>query len=232
MHPRQQFLSRTACNDRGPAHQVRARPEKHENPAVPRRSGLEPAAHPKAVRPAWLQRGRRRREPLFAPLFAAALSARPLLARGPAFQAAGQDLSRQPGQPGRGSRPRRRRSDIDSPQGAADREQVARIINLLMAEEFGPCAVRRITEIMGQLAGAVPSPCGLRRIFLQEGKARVGVAECDHTTDDAVRARASCRTRSGPSSSGVHGTPSIPAGVLPSRSLRGRSNQRRIPKSL
>ena len=67
---------------------------------------------------------------------------------------------------------------------------------------------------------------------LAPAKAGVSVAERDHVMGDDKRARASSRTRRGSSSSGDQRSPSVWAGVLPSRRWRGRSNQRRTPMSL
>ena len=57
---------------------------------------------------------------------------------------------------------RRRVFDVYSPKRPTNGEKVLGIVNLLMAEEFSPSPVGGIAEIMGQLAGGVPTAGGLR----------------------------------------------------------------------
>lgn len=66
-------------------------------------------------------------------------------------------------------------TNLDGPERTADREDVPRVIDLLVAQELGPGAVRRIAEVVGQFTGGVPPARGLRRIFPQERKSWVCV---------------------------------------------------------
>ena len=77
-----------------------------------------------------------------------------------------------------------------------------------MAEELRPGTIRRVAEVVGQLARSVPPAGGLQRILPQKGKAGIGVAVGDHVAGDDANARASSRTLRGPSSPGDHPSPS------------------------
>ena len=151
----------------------------------------------------------------------------------------GFPLAIQPALPTAGQRRRRqvwllRRlvTDVHRPQCPANRQQVLRIEDLLVTQELGPRPVRRIREIVCQLARRVPSPHGLRRIFAQKRETGISVTEGDHVAGDGPSAAANSRTCRGPSSSGPQSPSSKCPGVFPLSSLRGRWNQRRTPTSL
>lgn len=145
---------------------------------------------------------------------------------GPAAPVPGHGRVRQP-------RPIRRLvADLDGPERPSNLRQIRRIDDVLVTKELGPCAVRRIAEILRQLAFRVPSSGRLVGVFPQKGKPAVAMPERDHVAGDALKESASSRTRIGPSSSGRHSRPRVCAGVLPASALRGRSNQRRTPASV
>ena len=93
-------------------------------------------------------------------------------------------------------------ADVHRPQCPANRQQVLRIEDLLVTQELGPRPVRRIREIVCQLARGVPSTRGLRRVSPEERETRIGVTKGDHVAGDAPRAAANSRTCRGPSSFG------------------------------
>ena len=222
LHGREQFRAWAAFLGGKPANKVRARSEERDDFAVPSGAGLEPPIHPPAVSACRAQRRGWRGDPVRA---RAIVSCRFLACR-PGLQPTRHRRLRQ------GGSKRRHFSDVYGPKRPANGGEVLGIADLLMAEELGPGSVGGIAEIVGQLAGGVPSPGGLRVVLAQKRKARVGVAECDHVKGDDTRERATCRTRLAPSSSGDQWPASSRAGGLPSRRLRGRSNQRRTPMSL
>ena len=141
---------------------------------------------------------------------------------------------------GVGQRGRRKAvlGQFDGPQRALHAGQVARVGDLLVAQEFGPRSRGRVGKVVGRpLAQPVPARLGLRSRQPEEAEAGIAVPEADapaHAASgcgpDSTAARA--RTRAAAASSGVHAAPSVCRGLLPSSWLRGRSNQRRIPKSL
>jgi hypothetical protein len=57
-------------------------------------------------------------------------------------------------------------ADVDRPHLAADRLQICRIVDLLVAQELGPRAVGGVGEVVDRaFALAVPSAGGLRRVL-------------------------------------------------------------------
>ena len=220
--PRQQVRAGPAVDGRGPADDVRA-PADSAN-TCPSRSG--PGWRPPSTRHPWAAPGCSAAD-------GAAMPSACSLCRRAACWHAGQ-VSGPPVSVSRGKIRSMRRdfADIDRPEGAADGGEVLRVADLLVAKKLRPGAVRRVAEVVGQLAGRVPPAGGLRRILPQKGKAGIGVAIGDHVAGDDANARASSRTLRGPSSSGDHSSPRVCAGVLPSSRSRGRSNQRRTPMSL
>ena len=221
-HLRKHFCTGTPLDGGGPINQVRSWAKEGKDLAVSRRAWLKATVYAPAACAVGKERRRRRSNPVCM----LAVLLRELLACGPGVTAASQGLGRQI------RLERRRFSDVYSPQRPTNSKDVPRVVDLLVAQELGPGSVGSITETMGQLAGSIPSHGGLRRILAQKGNARVCVAVCGHVTGDDTRARASSRTRCGPSSSGDQPSASIRAGELPSGRRRTRSNHRRTPMSL
>ena len=109
--------------------------------------------------------------------------------------------------------------DVHRPRCPANCQQVLRIEDRLVTQELGPRPVRRIREIVCQLARRVPSPRGLRRVFPKERETGVGVTKGDHVTGDGPSAVASSRTCRGPSSSGPQITVQQVRGRIPVEQL-------------
>ena len=216
------FCTGTPLGGGDPANKVGSRAKEGVDFAVSRRAWLKATVYAPAACAVGKERRRRRSDPVC--VLTVLLGE--FLACGPSVTAAHQSLGRQI------RLERWRLSDVYSPKRPTNGEKVFGIVNLFMAEEFSSGPVGSIAEIVGQLAGSVPSPGGLRVILVHKGKARVSTAECDHVKGEDTRERASSRTRRAPSSSGNQWPASSRAGGLPSRRLRGRSNQRRTPMSL
>ena len=220
--PGEEVRAWTAVDGRGPADDVRAAAEQREDLPVPVWAGLEAAIDAPSMGRAGLQCRRWRGDAVRV----LAIPPDGLLACRPSFQSTSQCFARQ------FRSMRRDFADIDRPESAADGGEVLRVTDFFVSKKLRPSAVRRVAEVVGQLARLVPPAGGLRRILPQKGKAGIGVAIGDHVAGDDANARASSRTLRGPSSSGDHSSPSVCAGVLPSSRSRGRSNQRRTPMSL
>ena len=219
---REQLFTWPPGDGGGPADQVGTSSEEREHLAVARRSRCRPSIDTPTMRSPFAQSRRRRgHSRLFRPM----LLREPLTCR-PAFGPAGENVISQIWFQ------RRLRTDVDRPYRTANRDNVPRIVDFLMAEKLRPCAVRSVAEIVRQLAGSMPSTRRLRSAFMQERKTRVRVTKRNHVAGENPRARASSWTFRGPSSSGDQPSASISAGVLPSNRLRLRPNQRRTPMSL
>ena len=219
---REEVRAGTAVGRRGPADDIRATTEQREDLPVAVRAGLEAAVDAPSVGRTGFQRRRRHGD-------AVGMFPMPpggLLACGPGVRSADQCFVWKVRSMRRGF------ADVDRPEGAADGGEVLRIADFLVANKLRPGAVRRVAEVVGQIAGRVPPAGGLRGILPQKGKAGIGVAIGDHVAGDDANARARSRTLRGPSSPGDHSWPSTCAGVLPSSRSRARSNQRRTPMSL
>ena len=136
----------------GPANDVRASTEQHEDLAVPAGSGPETAIDAPAACCARVQRRRRCGDPIHVlPVLLGCL-----LAGRPRFAPAQQRLPRQAGLI------RWRFSDVDGPERPPNGEEILRITNLFVAKELGPGAVRGVAEVVGQFARRVPTAGGLR----------------------------------------------------------------------
>lgn len=217
-----QIVAWPAFDGSGPTDQIGSGTEQCKDQAIASEIGLDTAIDSPAVRSAGVQSGRRCGDTSgFVPI---RLSELPACV--PTLRASGHNVTRKV------RLQRRRLTDLHGPKCAANGEDIPWIVDLFVAQELCPRAIRCIAEVVGQLVRSIPSTSGLRRIFAQEGKTRIRVSECDHVTGDEASARESSRTRLGPSSSGVQLSPSACAGVLPSSRLRSRSNQRRTPISL
>ena len=122
---------------------------------------------------------------------------------------------------------------LNRPKRTLHAFQVTFVRYVFMAQEFCPCAGRRVGEVLYRtFAVAMPSGCRLIRCFPKKRKAPVAVAKQDHVAPAPVSDAASARTRRVPSASGLQPCLSMAAGERPPTCARGRSNQRRIPNSL
>ena len=122
---------RAAVDGCGPANDVRASTEQHEDLAVPAGSGPETAIDAPAACCARVQRRRRCSDPV--PVLPVLLGC--LLAGRPGFAPAQQRLPRQAGLV------RWRVSDVDGPERPPNGEEILRVTNLFVANELGPGAV-------------------------------------------------------------------------------------------
>ena len=120
--------------------------------AVSLGTALEAAIDPPAARPAMIQRG----GGCGNAVHCCPTGFSELLACRPMFWAACEDLLMEVGLEGW------RLADVDGPQCTTSGKKIVRIGNLLMAEKLGPGTVGSIAEIVGQLAGSIPSAGGLR----------------------------------------------------------------------
>ena len=194
----EQLFARASVNGCGPADEVRPWSKKCKYLAVAVRSGLQASFHAPAAGTARLQRCRG----CSYPVCEGPILLREFLAGWPSLGTAAENSVRT------GSLNCRRFSDVDGPHCTTDRVNILWIVDFLMTKELGPSTVGSITEVVCQLALCIPTTGGLEGIFSQKGKARIGVAKCDHVTREDTRARASSRTRHGASSSGDHLSPS------------------------
>ena len=201
--PGEEVRARTAVDGRGPADDVRAPAEQREDLPVPVGAGLEAAVDAPSVGCAGLQCRRWRGDAVR--VFA--IPPGGLLACRPGVRSAGQCVARQV------RSMRRDFADIDRPEGAADGREFLRVADFLVSKKLCPGAVRRVAEVVCQLARRVPPAGGLRRILPQKGKAGISVAIGDHVAGDDANARARSRTLRGLSSPGDH---------LVAECLRGR----------
>ena len=149
----EQVPVRATVDGCGPANDIRASTEQHEDLAVPAGSGPETAIDAPAACGARVQRRRRCGDPVHVlPVLLGCL-----LAGEPGFAARPSSVCLcRPGSSDGES------SDVDGPERAPNGEEVLRITNLFVAKELGPGAVRGVAEVVGQFARRIPTAGGLR----------------------------------------------------------------------
>lgn len=85
--------------------------------------------------------------------------------------------------------------DIHHPNGAAHGRKLFGLRDLLVTEEFGPCTVRRIGEVLdGPFSDVVPPCRGLGGRFDKERQSGIGVAVADHVAGEKASDRARSKT--------------------------------------
>jgi len=220
----QNFDRRLAVDRHRPADEVGTEAEEDVDLPAAARARLEPAVHRPAGGGA---RQERRRGGLQGASFAGAEPRRFSTALRVGVGASGEDVLVQ-------KRPDRRTPrELDGPQRSADALQILGLADLLVPQEFGPGAIGGVGKVMGRtLPVAVPAARRLRITFPEKWKARIRVPKDDHVAAEAPRDRASSLTRRTCGLSGSHSPRRRSEGLQPSRKVRGRSNQRRMPISL
>lgn len=127
----------------------------------------------------------------------------------------------------------RRLSHLYCPEGTSDCGDILRGCDFLVPQKFRPRPVRRVTEVVHRTLAVIVPPRGrLLRALPKEGKSWVGVSKDDHVAAAATRDRARSRTFLGAGSVGLHSLARSAMGDRFSKTVRFRSNQRRIPISL
>ena len=146
-----QVVAWPAFDGRGPTDQIGPGTEQCKDQAVADETGRDTAIDSPTAGFASVQSGRRCGDASgFVPI---RLSELPACV--PTLRTPGQNVTRKV------RLQRRRLTDLHGPKCAANGEDIPWIVDLFVAQELCPRAIRRIAEVVGQLVCSIPSTSGL-----------------------------------------------------------------------